>query len=126
VEQKSGLEHAVTEEGGSNLPGGGVWRGSNDADALVLGCTHYPLLKPLLRRVAPVACEHCGLRGVDGTGGFGAAGKNFCRWQGLRKNGGRNRVLGFFATDSVEKFRRLGQRFLGHAVDDVQHVDLKE
>jgi hypothetical protein len=32
----------------------------------------------------------------------------------------------FFATDSVEKFRRLGARFLGHPVEDVQHVDLKE
>jgi glutamate racemase len=32
----------------------------------------------------------------------------------------------FFATDSVEKFRRLGERFLGHAIEDVQHVDLKE
>jgi len=26
----------------------------------------------------------------------------------------------------VEKFRRLGQRFLGHAIEDVLHVDLKE
>jgi len=34
--------------------------------------------------------------------------------------------LKFFATDSVEKFRRLGARFLGHAIEDVQHVDLKE
>jgi glutamate racemase len=34
--------------------------------------------------------------------------------------------LKFFATDSVEKFRRLGQRFLGHTIEDVQHVDLKE
>jgi glutamate racemase len=34
--------------------------------------------------------------------------------------------LRFFATDSVEKFRRLGARFLGHAIDDVQHIDLKE
>jgi len=34
--------------------------------------------------------------------------------------------LKFFATDSVEKFRRLGARFLGHPVEDVEHVDLKE
>jgi glutamate racemase len=34
--------------------------------------------------------------------------------------------LKFFATDSVEKFRRLGERFLGHAIEDVLHVDLKE
>jgi hypothetical protein len=34
--------------------------------------------------------------------------------------------LKFFATDSVEKFRRLGERFLGHTIEGVQHVDLKE
>jgi glutamate racemase len=37
-----------------------------------------------------------------------------------------NTRLKFFATDSVEKFRRLGTRFLGRPIDDVQHVDLKE
>jgi len=26
----------------------------------------------------------------------------------------------------VEKFRCLGSRFLGHSVEEVQHVDLKE
>jgi hypothetical protein len=26
----------------------------------------------------------------------------------------------------VEKFRRLGERFLGHSIEDVRHVDLKE
>jgi glutamate racemase len=34
--------------------------------------------------------------------------------------------LSFFATDSVEKFKRLGSKFLGRAIDNVQHVDLKE
>ena len=32
----------------------------------------------------------------------------------------------FFATDSIEKFRRLGKRFLSHPIEDVYHVDLKE
>jgi len=31
-----------------------------------------------------------------------------------------------FATDSAEKFRRLGALFLGHPIDYVQHVDLPE
>jgi len=26
----------------------------------------------------------------------------------------------------VDKFRRLGGRFLGHSIEAVQHVDLKE
>jgi glutamate racemase len=34
--------------------------------------------------------------------------------------------LKFFATDSEEKFRKLGTRFLGHAIEDVRHVDLEE
>jgi len=32
----------------------------------------------------------------------------------------------FFATDSAEKFRCLGTRFLGHSIEDVVHVDLRE
>jgi hypothetical protein len=35
-----------------------------------------------------------------------------------------NPQLRFFATDSVEKFERLGSRFLGHPVGQVQLVDL--
>jgi hypothetical protein len=36
------------------------------------------------------------------------------------------RELKFFATDSAEKFRKLGARFLRLPVEDVLHVDLKE
>jgi glutamate racemase len=32
----------------------------------------------------------------------------------------------FFATDSAEKFKKMGTRFLGRPVEDVTHVDLKE
>jgi len=31
-----------------------------------------------------------------------------------------------FATDSVEKFRRLGAQFLGSPIEDVEHMELKE
>jgi hypothetical protein len=34
--------------------------------------------------------------------------------------------LRYFATDSAEKFRRLGAQFLGQPIDDVRHVDLAE
>ena len=34
--------------------------------------------------------------------------------------------LKFFVTDSAEKFRRLGARFLGSPIEDVEHVELKE
>src|SRR5208337_2454433 len=47
------VEHPVTEQVASIYLNEAFADGFGDADVLVLGCTHYPLLKPLLRRVAP-------------------------------------------------------------------------
>jgi glutamate racemase len=87
-------------------------------DALILGCTHYPLLRPLIERTVPegmrvidsaesVADEVVRLLGDDAGG--------------TMLDGARMR---FFATDSVEKFERLGSGFLGRPVRDVRLVDL--
>src|SRR4029077_5426404 len=46
-------EHPVTEQVAQIYLREGFADGFHDADVLVLGCTHYPLLKPLLHRVAP-------------------------------------------------------------------------
>jgi glutamate racemase len=92
----------------------------------VLGCTHYPLLKPLLRGVAP---GHVSI--VDSAESTAKAVS--VHFKDLlpspsppeeeRRSAPR---LRFFATDSTEKFRRLGQAFLGFPIDHVEHVDLKE
>src|SRR5208337_2689972 len=47
------VEHPVTEQVARIYLTEAFGDGFGDADVLVLGCTHYPLLKPLLRRVAP-------------------------------------------------------------------------
>jgi glutamate racemase len=92
-------------------------------DVLVLGCTHYPLIKPMLRSVAPWRVEI-----VDS-----AEATARCVTESLRiappktSEGAERRTptrMKFFATDSVEKFRSLGERFMGHALEDVQHVDM--
>lgn len=120
------VEHAVTEEVARIYLGEAFADGFHDADALVLGCTHYPLLKPLLHRVAP---PHVNI--VDSAESTARVVAE--RLQKLLPPAPatweeRRAVprLKFFATDSVEKFRRLGERFLGHPIEDVQHVDLKE
>jgi glutamate racemase len=105
--------------------------GNNGADVLVLGCTHYPLIKPLLRRVAP---ERISI--VDSAE---STAQDVARQLGRQlplkienlpslANIERRGVpqLKFFATDSAEKFRKMGTRFLGLPVEDVVHVDLKE
>ena len=45
--------HAVTEQVAKIYLGEAFGDGFGAADVLLLGCTHYPLLKPVLQRVAP-------------------------------------------------------------------------
>jgi glutamate racemase len=105
--------------------------GDFSADVLVLGCTHYPLIKPLLRRVAP---EHVAI--VDSAESTAVEvarqlGREL-KIERIAASAGSEAIavlspsLRFFATDSAEKFRKMGTRFLGLPVEDVVHVDLKE
>lgn len=119
------VDHSVTEQVARIYLDEAFADGFRDADTLVLGCTHYPLLKPLLHRVTP---GHVNI--VDSAASTAEAVAS--RLKLLLPTGASDEErralprLKFFATDSVEKFQRLGERFLGHRVEDVRHVDLKE
>ncbi|MDQ2833050.1 MAG: glutamate racemase [Acidobacteriota bacterium] len=89
---------------------------------LLLGCTHYPLLEPAIRRTL----ESLGHRLVlidaaDATAVAAAAliTENFP----LRSTRGVSTCT-FYASDSVQKFQRLGSSFLGQPVSEVKLVDL--
>jgi glutamate racemase len=118
------VDHSVTEEIARIYMNEAFSDSFENADTLVLGCTHYPLLKPVLRRAAP---KHVSI--VDSAESTAhAVAKSLGNLVAPATNEERRKAprLTFFATDSVEKFRRLGQRFLGHPIENVQHVDLKE
>jgi glutamate racemase len=120
------VEHPVTEQVARIYLGEAFADGFGDADVLVLGCTHYPLLKPLLRRVAP---SHVSIVDSAESTAHAVAGHLRTLLPPIPAVREERRALPrfkFFATDSIEKFQRLGPRFLGHPVEDVQHVDLKE
>ena len=120
------VEHRVTEEVARIYLGEAFADGFQGADTLVLGCTHYPLIKPMLHRIAP---EHVTI--VDSAESTARAVAGHLQSllppasSALEERRSLLR-LNFFATDSVEKFRRLGERFLGLPIEDVRHVDLKE
>ncbi len=111
-------EHPVTEQVARIYMQEAFAGEFESADALVLGCTHYPLLRPLLRRVLPA--EVSIVDSAESTAEVVAA------KLGSQPNPDAASQLKFFVTDSTEKFRRLGERFLGRAIDGVEHVDLKE
>ena len=106
------LEELTTEAAAAGL----------NPDTLVLGCTHYPLLRPLLERIIARAVP-AGIRVIDSAE---AAAEAALRLFGQRETEERSPAaqVRCFATDSVDKFERLGSRFLGRPVGKVELVDL--
>jgi glutamate racemase len=94
-------------------------------DTLVLGCTHYPLLRPLIERAVPA-----GMRVIDSAEAVAEAAVRLFNGSaapavGEQKAGSSQAAqVRCFATDSVEKFERLGSRFLNRPVGEVALVDL--
>jgi glutamate racemase len=118
-------EHPITEQVARIYLAEAFSEDSCDADVLLLGCTHYPLLKPLLRRVAPA---HVTIVDSAESTAHAVARQLEIDPLHLPNDPERRTVprLKFFATDSAEKFKKMGTRFLGHPVENVVHVDLKE
>jgi glutamate racemase len=118
-------EHPVTEDVARIYLKEAFAEGFEDADVLLLGCTHYPLIKPVLYRVAPAHVKI--VDSADSTAdAVGGALRRMALPDPSESERRKLPRVTFFATDSVEKFRRLGPKFLGLPVEGVQHVDLKE
>jgi glutamate racemase len=118
------IEHPVTAEVANIYLHEAFSDGFSAADVLVLGCTHYPLLKPLLRRIAPAhmhivdSAESTAQVVAEQLRTFPASSSKLERRKDTR--------IRFYATDSVEKFQRLGAQFLGTPIEQVVHAELKE
>ena len=92
-------------------------------DTLLLGCTHYPLLEPAIHRT--LASLGHPLTVIDSAA---ATARAVATYLGLNpdepKIETQESKCVFYATDSVEKFQRLGSSFLGHPVAGVNLIDL--
>lgn len=119
------IEHPVTEQVARIYLEEAFSDGFDSADVLLLGCTHYPLIKSLLGRLVPRRVTI-----VDSAESTARIVAQRSRIDPIATSSEpeRRRLprLRFFATDSVEKFRRLGARFIGHSIEHVEHAELKE
>ena len=127
------IEHPVTERVAQIYLGEAMAEAPDNADVLVLACTHYPLIAPLLRRIVPEKMQI-----VDSADSTARAVKRMidCPECNPEREGNRrhavteaplrpeHRTFHFYVTDSTDKFKRLATRFLGRQVDKVEHVDL--
>jgi len=92
-----------------------------DIDVLVLGCTHYPLLRPLLERVAADVFGHV-VTLVDSAQSMATvAHDELARLDLLRDDGAG--AMRCYVTDDA-RIDEVGHRFLGRHLGDIIRVDL--
>src|SRR5947199_8988494 len=90
-------------------------------DTVILGCTHYPLIRPIFQRVFG--------RGV--TLVFSAeetareVAETLAR-KGIENDASREGSYRFMTTGEPDVFRTMGARFLQLPIADVEHVELAE
>jgi glutamate racemase len=90
-------------------------------DTVILGCTHYPLIRPIFQRVF----------GRDVTLVFSAeetareVAETLAR-KGIENDASREGTYRFLTTGEPEAFRTMGARFLQLPIERVEHVAIAE
>ncbi|MBI5144602.1 MAG: glutamate racemase [Candidatus Omnitrophica bacterium] len=79
-------------------------------DTVILGCTHYPLLKPVIREVLGKKVTL-----IDSAKQVAMEVKNILAQEGLLNKGRRGKQR-FYVSDNPEWFSGLAKRFLGRPV----------
>jgi len=86
-------------------------------DTLVLGCTHYPLLQPLLQEVAGPAVTL-----VDSAGTTASRAHALLADLGLLNPATVEPAHRVVVTDVPQRFRAVGERFLGQPLPEIEQV----
>jgi glutamate racemase len=90
-----------------------------EVDTVILGCTHYPLVAPMLQRVLGRD-----VRLVTAGHAIAATVQRVLEGSGLEKGGNEEGAYRFLCTGDPESFRELGTRFLQMPLGDVELVEL--
>jgi glutamate racemase len=90
-------------------------------DTVILGCTHYPLVSPMLQRTLGRAVEI-----VTSGAPLARQVEHVLGARGLANPAGGEGDYTFLSTGDVDAFQALGTRFLQMPLGPVEHVDLRQ
>ena len=90
-----------------------------EVDTLILGCTHYPLVAPMLQRILGRD-----VRLVSGGHAVAAAVQRTLVRAGIAREPDGEGAYRFLCTGDIASFRELGTRFLQMPLGDVEWVDI--
>jgi glutamate racemase len=90
-----------------------------EVDTLILGCTHYPLVAPMLQRILGRD-----IRLVSGGHAVAAAVQRTLEGAGLARHSRDEGSYDFLCTGDAEAFQAIGTRFLQMPLGEVERVEI--
>ena len=90
-----------------------------EVDTLILGCTHYPLVSPMLQRILGRD-----VRLVAGGHAVAAAVQRTLERNGLARAADGEGAYRFLCTGDVDSFCDLGTRFLQMPLGNVERIEI--
>ena len=90
-------------------------------DTLVLGCTHYPLLKKTISETMGKE-----VRLIDSAEETAVEVKRALTREGLLRTGKRTPFRRFFVSDVPDRFVEVGERFLKDKIAQVERIDIEK
>lgn len=88
-------------------------------DTLVLGCTHYPILRPVIQQVMGETVTY-----IDSGEAVADKVASLLEQRDLLRQSSEPRTEHFYVTDSATRFRRVAELFLGRPLESVETVEL--
>lgn len=92
----------------SGIKGSGV-------DTLVLGCTHYPMIKEIISETVKIPL-------IDSAVETAREVRSILSDRGMLRENRENPEQEFYVTDSPEKFVKTGERFLGGKLSNIYKI----
>lgn len=91
-----------------------------EEDTLLLGCTHFPVFKPLMQQLLPKAVKI-----VDSAQATASFTKALLTENKLLTSEDKTGCVHYLVTDSVKRFQKVGELFLSAVLpyDDIELVD---
>jgi glutamate racemase len=90
-----------------------------EVDTVILGCTHYPLVRPMLQRILGRDVQL-----VSAGHAIAATAERELASAGLSKTNNEEGTYRFLCTGDPDAFRELGTRFLQMPLGNIERVDL--
>ena len=95
-------------------------------DTIVLGCTHYPLLRAIIERVAETLSGRSDIQVLDSGQPTADA---LAQILGIQAPNSDSSAIAtpirYLVSDGPDAFRPLAERFLGESIAHAEHVDIR-